>query len=79
MAKRLPTITDRHERDDVVRRAQAEALLHDGLARAADVEGTGDELRPTLKLSIPVEVVGDDETAAFVAADRVIQIGRAHV
>ena len=72
MAKRLPTITDRHERDDVVRRAQAEALLHHGLARAADVEGTGDELRPTLKLSIPVEVVGDDETAAFVAADRVI-------
>ncbi len=72
MAKRLPSISDRYERDDKVRRTQAEALLRDGLARAADVEGSGDDLRPTLKMNIPVEIVGDGETAAFVAADRLI-------
>ncbi len=72
MAKRLPRITDRTERDDIVRRAQAEALIRNGLTRAADVEGSGDDLRPTLTMAIPVEIVGDGDTAAFVAADRVI-------
>lgn len=72
MVKRAYGVDDRVARDEELRRRQATQLLRSGLARAAAVEGSGDDLRPSLKLSIPIELVGDDDTAAFVASDRVL-------
>ena len=72
MPKRPLNHDERGARDDAVRQRQAEALLDGGITRASAVEGTGDALCPTETRAIPIQLIGDEHTAAFVAADRVI-------
>ncbi|MGD9704329.1 MAG: S8 family serine peptidase [Acidimicrobiia bacterium] len=60
------------KRDDEVREHQFELLKHYGVQRARDVKDTDGIPVPGGRTVIPVRVVGDDDRASFVAADRVL-------